>query len=166
MTMTDSNYLTGPLTEAALQNLRTRTGLHLPDKPVGHIPTLPTDITLLSDEDLMVLFTDFTAWADYSASQLAVAAAEEREFVRLHELHKARQVAAGNNKSSSVTAQRAAAEADAAGEGYKASERYSYRKIIESISGNLERDAALVSRELSRRLGDKAPMKTRRMWGP
>lgn len=161
--MSEGQYLTGDMTQGVLRKLREKTGLYLPDKPLGEIPTLPTDITLLSDEDLMILFTDFTAWADYASSQLSVAAAEEKEFIRLHELRKARQVA--ESGKGSVTAARAAAEAEAATDGFKASERYSYRKIIESISTNLERDAALVSRELSRRLGDKAPTRTRRMWG-
>ena len=75
------------------------------------------------------------------------------------------EIAAGGGKGTSVTASRAAAEADAAGDGYRASERYSYRKILEAIAGNLERDAALLSRELSRRLGDKSPIRNRRVWG-
>ena len=161
----DSNYITGSLTGKVLRKLRDRTGLYLPDKPMGEIPALPHDITILTDEDLMVLFTDFTAWADYAASQLAVAAAEEREFIRLHELKKAKEIASSSGGKGSVTAARAAAETDAASDGFRASEKYSYRKIIESISSNLERDAALLSRELSRRLGDKAPTRTRRMWG-
>ena len=165
MIMTESNYITGDLTSGVLTNLRARTGLYLPDKPTGDIPALPTDITVMPDEDLMVLYTDFTVWADYAFSQLAVAAAEEREFSRLHDLRKAREMAASSGAKGSVTAARAAAEEGAAGDGYRASERYSYRKILESISSNLERDAALLSRELSRRLGDKAPTRNRRSWG-
>ena len=161
----DQKYITGNLTGDVLRKLRERTGLQLPDKPIGEIPALPTDITVMGDEELMVLFTDFTVWADYAASQLAVAAAEEREFIRLHELKKAKEIAAASWAKGSVTAARAAAEADAATDGFRASERYSYRKIVESISSNLERDAALLSRELSRRLGDKAPARSRRMWG-
>jgi hypothetical protein len=165
MIMTESNYITGDMTAGVLANLRTKTGLYLPDKPIGDIPALPTDITVLADEDLMILYTDFTVWADYAASQLSVAAAEEREYGRLHDLKKAREMAVTSSAKGSVTAARAAAEEGAAGDGYRASERYSYRKILESISGNLERDAALLSRELSRRLGDKAPTRNRRMWG-
>ena len=163
--MTDSAYLTGPMTSEALATIRKTTGISLPEKPYGEMPTLPTDITIMSDEDLMVLFTDFTAWSDYAVSQLAIAAAEEREASRLHDLKKAREIAAGGGKGTSVTASRAAAEADAAGDGYRASERYSFRKILEAIAGNLERDAALLSRELSRRLGDKSPIRNRRVWG-
>ena len=46
----DSNYITGSLTGDVLRKLRDRTGLYLPDKPMGEIPSLPHDITILSDD--------------------------------------------------------------------------------------------------------------------
>ena len=42
----DSNYITGSLTGDVLRKLRDRTGLYLPDKPMGEIPSLPHDITI------------------------------------------------------------------------------------------------------------------------
>lgn len=162
--MSTTDYISGPMTDRVLDRIRTTSGLYLPDKPTGGMPVLPVDITVLGDEELMILYTDFIAWADYAAAQLAVAAAEEREAARRHDLKKAKELAAA--KSGTVTAARAAAETEAAEDGYEASERYAYRKVLESISVNLERDAALLSRELSRRLGDNKPSgRSRRLWG-
>lgn len=159
-------YATGSMTEHVLKELKDTTGLYLPDRPEGGIPTLPVDITELSDEDLMVLYSDFIAWSDYAASQLAVAASEEREHMRLHDLQKARSIVAPAPGEVSVTAARARAEDDASSSGYAASERYAYRKVLEAVAGNMDRDAALLSRELSRRLGDKPSVVKRRGWGP
>ena len=157
-------YATGSMTEHVLKELKDTTGLYLPGRPEGDIPALPVDITDLSDEDLMILYSDFIAWSDYAASQLAVASAEEREHMRLHDLQKARSIAAPTDGS--VTAARARAEDDASSSGYAASERYAYRKVLEAVAGNMDRDAALLSRELSRRLGEKPSVMKRRGWGP
>ena len=43
---------------------------------------MPADITMLSSEQLAEKFTQLTAWADYIASQLAVAQIEERAAQR------------------------------------------------------------------------------------
>lgn len=151
---------TPDLTASILQELRDEKGLYLPAKPEGDIPTLPIDITDLSDEDLMVLYADFTAWSDYTASQLAIAAGEEREYNRIHELEKAKALVMGGTKS--VTHSKALAEEGAEAEGSTAVRAYAVRKIMESLYANMERDAALLSRELSRRLGEKNSSPTRR----
>lgn len=152
-TVMSSQYITGTLSGKVLDELRSKAGLHPPLKPNGVTPVLPEDVTDLSDEDLMILFADFTAWADYGSSQLAVCVVEEREQQRMLDLKKAQRISKGSKGS--VSEIKAHAEEESENEAILVSERFAYRKILESITGNLERDAALLSRELSRRLGDK-----------
>ena len=143
-----------------MDDIQATTGLHLPPKPRGSVPALPEDITDLVDEDLMVLFTDLTAWSDYAASQHAVSAIEEREQQRILDIKKAKYMA--TKEAGSVTEARAKASGEAEDEGIEVMRRYAYRKVLESIHSNLERDISLVSRELSRRLGDKGQMVARK----
>lgn len=148
-----SHYITGQLSDKVLDELKEVTGITLPGKPNGTIPLLPEDITDLCDEDLMVIFTDFTAWADYAAAQSAVSAVEEREHQRLLDLKRAKDISKGTSKS--VSEAKAQAELEAEDQTADYVVKYAYRRILGSVVENMERDAALVSRELSRRLGDK-----------
>lgn len=158
--MSVSNYVLGSLTSAVMDDIQAVTGLHLPAKPRGTVPSLPEDITELGDEDLMVLFTDLTAWSDYASSQHAVSAIEEREQQRLVDIKKAKFMSVAG--SGSVSEAKAKAESEAEEEGIEVVSRYAYRKVLESIASNFERDISLVSRELSRRLGDKGQMVSRK----
>lgn len=155
-----SYYASGSLADTVLDDLASRSGIHLPAKPLGSIPALPEDVTELSDEDLMILYSDFVAWADYASAQLAVSSIEEREAERVRDLSRAKSLSRAG--SASVTEAKAKAEEDSEGEGMAQTRRYAYRKVLHAVEGNLERDAALLSRELSRRLGDKGSMVTRK----
>ena len=154
------SYASGSVTDGVLDDLAVRSGIHLPSRPSGVVPSLPEDITELGDEDLMVMFSDFVAWADYAAAQLAVSSIEERESERQHALSKARAIA--TVESSSVSEAKAKAEEMSEDESFANIRRHAYRKILQAVEGNLERDANLISRELSRRLGDKGSMVSRK----
>jgi len=109
--------------------------------PVPH-----PDLTILDSEELSRLFSQLTAWTNYVATQLAAAQIDERAAEKLLDTQTAKPVAA--------------MKADVAGspEIIKLSEEletlYAYRKMIEVMFFNLERDSALISRELTRRASD------------
>jgi len=129
-------------------------------------PTLPEDITELDDEDLMRLFTKLIAYIDFLSTQSSLAQIDERESERCLNQIEAEVTAnlpvAKGDKVSVIKAQAAAApEVVEAAEAY--SSAYSYRKIIESMLDNYERDAMLVSRELTRRTaGDTYKSRSRK----
>lgn len=140
-------------------------GLNLA-KPSGQVE-LPHDITTLSSEQLGEKFTALTAWADYAASQLAVAIIEERaaqkrlDFLENKLLVSKMGSAVKGERITLVKAQ-IAIDQDVLDLSQDYEEKYAYRKLVEMVSNNYERDIALVSRELTRRSNDLRS--TRKEW--
>lgn len=140
-------------------------GLNL-KKPDGQIE-LPHDITTLSSEQLGEKFTTLTAWADYSASQLAIAIIEERaaqkrmDFLENKLLVSKMGTAVKGERITLVKAQ-IAIDQDVQDLSQDYEEKYAYRKLVEMVHNNYERDIALVSRELTRRSNDLRS--TRKEW--
>jgi hypothetical protein len=135
-----------------------------PTMEVGH---LPADITTLSSEELGEKFTVLTAWADYASSQLAIAQIEERASQRKLDLieNKLLVTKLGNAvKGERVTLVKAqiAIDQDVMDLTLEYDEKYTYRKLVEMLLNNYERDIALVSRELTRRSNDLRS--TRKEW--
>lgn len=133
----------------------TQTAIDIP-KPTYELTPLPPDITSLSSEQLAEMFTVFTGWADYTASQLAQAQLAERAAQRKLDLKVNKLTvekmgsATKGDKVSLIKAQIAIDE-----EVIKLEEdfeqKYAYRKILEMMLNNQERDITLVSREITRR---------------
>jgi hypothetical protein len=59
-------------------------GIILPAQP-NSMPMLPNDVTELGDQELMVLWTEFTAWTDYMSVQVAIAYSDEKHYVKMIE---------------------------------------------------------------------------------
>ena len=131
-------------------------GFPVLSKPPGSRPALPEDITLLDDEGLMALFTALTIWTDYAAAEAAICAMQEKQEAAEIDAAKARQFLKHRAEGVAVTDARAQAEAEVATKLDESFEMSAYRKMLDVVCSNLERDAALVSRELSRRLGEKS----------
>jgi hypothetical protein len=121
---------------------------------------MPSDITDLSSEQLAELFTKLTAWADYIASELAVAQITERSAQRSLDLTENRLLVERMGsavKGERITLVKAQISLDPtlvelSG---KYEEAYAYRKLVEMLLSNHERDLALVSREITRRASDQ-----------
>jgi hypothetical protein len=128
-------------------------------RPEGDQVSLPNDITDISSEQLGQLFTKLTAWTDYISSQLALAQLEERTALRkkdfLENTLLIKRMGA-QVKGERITAVKAeisinpeVVELDNSYE-----EKYAYRKLVEMMLTNHERDLSLVSREITRRSND------------
>lgn len=136
-------------------------------RPTMDVGELPSDITLLSSEQLGEKFTILTAWADYAATQLAVAQVEERsaqkklDFLQNKLLVQKMGAAAKGDRITLVKAQ-IALDQDVIDLELDYEEKYAYRKLVEMMLSNYERDIALVSRELTRRSNDLRS--TRKEW--
>jgi len=149
--------------EAALKKLAAN-GLVFSNKPKYEIPSLPRDITDLHDDDLMDLFVTLTAWSDYLASQYSIAAIDEREAQRLLDVVEAKAMISNwkGGSGDRVAIAKASIVADPEVAKYREDleNKHAYRKLVETLTQNIDRDSALVSRELTRRTSDSG-FKTR-----
>jgi len=129
------------------------------NKPSDQQVLLPQDITAISSEELGELFTKLTAWTDYIASQLVHAQLDERAALKALELSENLMLVkrmGASNRGERVTTVKAEIATDekiiALSNQYE--EKYAYRKLVEMLLNNHERDLALVSREITRRSND------------
>jgi hypothetical protein len=141
-------------------------GIHI-RKPIMEQVDLPSDITMLTSEQLGEKFTALTAWADYAASLLAVAQIEERTAQRRLDLLentllvRKMGTAVKGERITLVKAQ-ISIDQDVLDLSQEYEDKYAYRKLVEMMLANYERDIALVSRELTRRSNDLRS--TRKEW--
>jgi hypothetical protein len=144
----------GSPSERAVRRLH-REGLTLPGKPEFDIPALPDDITSLDDDALMTLFVRLTAWTAYASTKSAAAMVDERQAESTVEVNEARSLIKDYDPKSKTPVTFAKAQRlldDGVGTAQlKYETAYAYRKMVEVLAINAERDAALVSRELTRR---------------
>jgi len=136
-------------------------------KPTMDVGNLPADITLLSSEQLGEKFTVLTAWADYASTQLAIAQIEERAVQRKLDLLEnkllvQRMGTAVKGERITLVKAQISVEQDVQDLALEFEEKYAYRKLVEMMLSNYERDIALVSRELTRRSNDLRS--TRKEW--
>lgn len=138
--------------------LLAKKGFAIPNKPNFDVPELPSDITELHDEDLMELFVTLTSWTDYLAPQVAVAAIDEREADRTVSIIEANAMVAnwkgGSGDRVAIAKANILLDPRVTEAKQDLDEKHAYRKLVETLLQNLERDAALVSRELTRRTSD------------
>jgi hypothetical protein len=125
-------------------------------KPEGEQVTLPADITALSSENIGELFTKLTSWTDYIASQFTVAQLEERAALKKKEYVENTMLIkrmGAQVKGERITAVKAeiSIHPDVVSLDDDYEEKYAYRKLVEMLLNNHERDLALVSREITRR---------------
>lgn len=128
-------------------------------KPEDDQVRLPSDITDISSQELGELFTRLTSWTDYINSQLTMAQLEERSALKKKEFLEntmlVRRMGA-QVKGERVTAVKAeiAVHQDIVDLDNDYEEKYAYRKLVEMLLTNHERDLSLVSREITRRSND------------
>ena len=120
---------------------------------------MPKDISELGSDALSTLFTELTAWSNFAAGQLAVAQIDEYVINKRKDALEARLFLEKDNskvKGERVTLIKAQVASDKRIEDLETelTHIYAYRKMLEVISNNFERDVALVSREITRRTND------------
>jgi hypothetical protein len=136
-------------------------------KPSEEQVQLPPDITAVSSEELGELFTKLTSWTDYIASQKVMAELEERAALKKKDFAENSMLIkrmGAQVKGERITAVKAEIsihpEIVELENDYE--EKYAYRKLVEMLLTNHERDLSLVSREITRRSNDLRS--TRREW--
>lgn len=135
-------------------------------RPDYDIPELPRDITVISDDRLMQMFSEYVAWQNYAATEFAMAeVSEERAEANAKRVEATALVMADPGKGS-VTVTKAGISLLAEVE--KAEQdrlnAYASRKMTQVVLANCERCAALISRELSRRIGGSGIERRQMRW--
>jgi hypothetical protein len=134
-------------------------GWELPE-PKYEQAKLPPDITALSSDQLAEMFTVLTGWADYMSSQLAQAQIAEKKATRAVEYAESMMLITKTQtspKGTTVTLMKAMIDTDPEINQLRDDydEKYAYRKLLEMMLGNQERDITLVSREITRRTSER-----------
>lgn len=147
----------GPASKEAIDSLLEQGFTYAPKQ--SDFPIMPRELTILDSEELSALFSKLTAWSNYVATQLSAAQIDERAADRLLETASARLMV--NRMTQKITGERitgikaeVSIDPKILGLTEELDKTYAYRKMIESMFYNLERDTALVSRELTRRASD------------
>jgi hypothetical protein len=130
-------------------------------------PELPADITELGDEELMLLYTQFSAYSDFVNTQLACAIMDEKEAEQTAEYEESMAMLRqqSTNSKTTVTVMKAMVDSDPDIRFLKQDKlnKYAYRKMLETMANNCERSSAVCSRELTRRTsGDNFKTRTRK----
>lgn len=149
-----------------------RSGGGLFDQPDYELPSLPYNLGELTDDSLMEFFVQYTGWQNYVSVQLAESEVEEQRTEARLELFKAKGMALNwdmdDEKDRKVTVARArmlaSPEYQSLQEAYLVA--YARRKLTTAISMGCERSAALISRELSRRIGNIGGERRNLRWTP
>lgn len=147
----------GPASQKAVDTMKAQNISMWPEQ--AKQPTMPKDISVLDSDELSELFTKLTAWSNYVAGQLAASQVDERYIEKQKDMLEAKLFLSKDNskvKGERVTLIKAQVNSDPRivelEEDYL--NAYAYRKMLEVVSNNFERDVALVSREITRRTSD------------
>lgn len=144
-------------------------GMKIPTRPRGEFPELQEDDEYgeWSDHEVIKEMQTFTRWTDYLTVQLALAEITEATADRIS--RRVRDVAMLQVDAPKGQVLMAKADAGLSAEVVEAEEEAAqakaYRKLVAGLCENVERDAALLSRELSRRIGRAGPERRDGRWG-
>jgi hypothetical protein len=145
---------------------RTYDEVPLSGRPDATVPTLPLNLADIGDPDLMTQFATYVAWQNFisvrfTEAEIHEATAETELKVALAEALVSSWTGA---KEDRVAVARAERELDPTVR--KLQDTYdtarAHRKMLGTLATNMERAAALLSRELTRRVG-REPLE-RRAW--
>lgn len=166
--MSKTEYHVSPEGEAALSKVLSQ-GFALPESPgVEDQPALPHDLDELDDKALMEEFSLFTAWADYASAQVGLAVIAERAAELDMEWHISLYYRdAPTKRAVTLTKAEALQNPDVYEARKKYEEAYAYRRVVSDLADRYERDAAVLSRELTRRTSEGSVKASRReKWKP
>jgi hypothetical protein len=135
-------------------------------RPDYEIPDLPRDITIISDDRLMQLFSEYVGWQNYAATEFAMAeVTEERAEADAKRINAMTLVGMNPEKGKITVAQAGrllSPEVERAEQDRL--NAYAARKMTQVVLQNCERCAALISRELSRRIGGSGIERRNMRW--
>lgn len=151
-----NDYRLGESSGSAVRKVR-QDGLELPPRPEYEQPTIPQDITSVDPVDLMELFAVVNSWLDYIEVQLAAAQIDEKfEEQQLEEIQALEQIAVRDEKNVATMKARAFESDDFLSQRERVLKAYGYRKLVETIYNRHDRARFIISREITRRTGERS----------
>jgi hypothetical protein len=138
-------------------------------RPGGEIPDLPIELTTMSDDLLMELFSRYTAWQNYAAVEMSnaeVAEATADANVRFTEAQAMVKGWGGTKDKVTVAKAEMTNDEDVVKARDQALGAYARRKLTQVIYANCERCVFVISRELSRRIGNVGYERRASRWNP
>lgn len=123
---------------------------------------LPKDISSVDSEILADLFSRLTAWMNYAGQQLAAAQVDEAIMEKKRELAYAKLMATMEKaKNERVAVLKAQANNDPYLEQLDSmlTKAFAYRKMLEAVYNNYDREITLISREITRRTNDQRALR-------
>ena len=119
------------------------------------MPALPPDLTDVDDRDLMELLVALTGWADYSGGLLSMAEVDEAAASAVRDKADAvsfvRHWTGGPGDRVNATKAQRSVDEEVLAARQQVLECYARRKLLAATFAAAERNAAVVSRELTRR---------------
>jgi len=142
----------GDSANLALDTMRSQ-GFGVETEFEGVIPDMPFDITDLDDLGVMRLWQEYNAYLSFILAQVTVAAMDESAAKKKLDFIEAEFTAKHTQPKMTVAAIKAlvAVEDTVQEAEYKYEVQHNYRKGMEMLHINIERDCAFISRELTRR---------------
>lgn len=134
------------------------------------MPEIPLNLTDIDDERLMLLFSRYVAWHNFVAVRRTFAEIDEADAETALKVAEASALVETwtGDKTDRVTVSKA--ERDLTPEVQEAQRDYNYkrahRKMLSVLVENMERATALVSRELTRRVGRDPYQRRNDRWQP
>lgn len=139
----------------------------LPTRPRHAAPELPDDLTEQADVALMRLFSRVTRWSEYLSAQVAAAEVDERYADAVVEKIRAlKSLEYKGEKTVSAAKAHAYTDEDYLDATNEQQRAYAFRKLITAVYENSERNAALLSRELTRRVNRDSRERRVDRWQP
>lgn len=153
--------------QSIIDTLHTQ-GFQFNTRMTMQLPEVPEDVTELDDEGLMRLFGELTAYANFLTAQYACALIDEKNAEQMLDFEESKNYIASYeaNKKETVTIMKARMATDPQILHLReaASAKYAYKKLIEVMVNNVDRNTQLVSRELTRRTSSGALSRGSRMF--
>jgi len=136
-------------------------------KPDEEIPNLPRDLTSLSDQRLMNLFSEYVSWQNYAATEFARCEVEEaRADAAVRYAEASVMILSSDKETVTKTKATMINVPDVQAARDRALEAYAARKMTSVVHANCERCVSLISRELTRRVGREGPERRNSRWNP
>ena len=134
--------------------------------PSFDVPELPHDLTILDEQDLMILYGEYVAWQNFAATRQSEAEVDEaRAEAAQRYAEDIVMMGAGKGEVTITRAKMSGRNAvvDARNDVIQA---YANRKTAQIVYANCERVVNLISRELSRRIASTPTERRNNRWNP
>jgi len=149
--------ISGTSSASIMSTMRSQ-GFEIDSEFTGILPQMPDDITDYDDLGVMRLWQEYNAYASFILSQVTVAEMDEAAAKKKLDLVEAKYIAKHTQPKVTVASIKAlvAVEEEVQDAEYEYDVAHNYRKGMDMLYTNVERDCSFISRDLTRRTSGNA----------